>query len=214
MADDNIDKQLIGQVLSSIPYDQVFGAPARAMCDSEIALAKSQSDFILNVGFEKDENGVNKTRYAEFEFEEIDGNNQTKKRKLKIPLILILNMPTTQVTEGTVSFDLEISQSASVKETTAAEGEASASLGWGPFSVSFKAKASYHRECARSTDTRARQHVEMKMARCPPPEAVSLLMEIMREAALGASSGKLPGQQNQLPDNQPKPEPKPEPSHA
>ena len=78
MAD--IDPKLIGQIISSIPYDQAFGAPLAAAIDAQTKAAKSSLDFIMSVGFEKDENGLQKTRYAEFQFEESDNSGTVKKK--------------------------------------------------------------------------------------------------------------------------------------
>ena len=188
MAD--IDTKLIGQIISSIPYDQAFGAPLSAAIDAQSKAAESALNFILKVGFEKDKDGLQKTRYAEFEFDETKNDGQKQTRRLKIPLILLINIPQLEITEGVISFDLEISQNASVSDKIDAGGEVGGNVGWGPFSLSFKAKASYSRESTRKTDTRAKQHVEMTVKQSQPPEALNVMMEIMRDAALGSASGK------------------------
>ena len=193
MAD--IDPKLIGQIISSIPYDQAFGAPLQAAIEAQTHAAKSALDFILAVGFttERDAEGreIRKTNYAEFQFERSSGN-AIEKQSLRVPLILLVNIPQLEITEGEVSFDLEISQNATMKDKVAAEGELEGKVGWGPFSVSLKAKASYDKERTRSTDTRAKQHVLMKVGQAKPPEALSVLMDIMREAALGPAAGVSP----------------------
>ena len=190
MAD--IDTKLIGQIISSIPYDQAFGAPLSAAIDAQTKAARSALDFILTVGFFKDKDGVQKTNYAEFTFEETKGDGSKQSRTLKIPLILLINIPQLEITEGIISFDLEISQNAETKENIAAGGEVEGRVGWGPFSLSFKARASYSRESTRKTDTRAKQHVQMTVKQAEPPEAMSVLMEIMREACLGSTAGVSP----------------------
>ena len=191
MAD--IDTKLIGQIISSIPYDQAFGAPLSAAIDAQEKACNSSLNFILNVAFEPaDKDGLQKTRYAEFEFEETNGNGEKNLRKLRIPLLTLLRIPQLEIERGVISFDLEISQNAEVKDSVSAGGEAEGKIGWGIFSLSFKAKASYSRESTRKTDTRAKQHVEMTIKQAEPPEAVNVMMEIMREAALGSHSGKSP----------------------
>lgn len=188
MAD--IDPDLIGKIISSIPYDQAFGAPLDAAIGAQTRAANSALNFLLNVGFTKDRNGLQKTNYAEFEFEEIKGDGSKEVRKLKIPLILLINIPQLEITEGVVSFDLEVSQTAEHKDNVEAGGELEGKVGWGPFSVSLKARASYAQSNTRKTDTRAKQHVSMTVKQADPPEALNVMMEIMREACLGSSSGK------------------------
>ena len=211
MAD--IDKELIGQVLHSIDYAEVFGTPLAAAVDVQTKAANSALNFIMSVGFTTDEKtGLKKTTYAEFEFEETDGTGQTQTRKLRLPLITIIRLPQLEITDGTVSFDLEISQSAEVKDHLEAGGEASAQVGWGPFSVSFKAKASYSRDTARKTDTRARQHVELNIKQAEPPEAINMLLEIMRDSAMGARSGTSQGSIKNKSGGSPTPTPAPSPA--
>ncbi len=188
MAD--IDPKLIGQIISSIPYDQAFGSPLAAAIDAQTKAAKSSLDFILAVGFHKDEAGIQQTQYAEFKFEEKDEAGHVKTRSLKVPLILLINIPQLEISEGEISFDLEISQTATMKDQVDAGGELEGKVGWGPFSLSLKAKASYSKEQTRSSDTRAKQHVMMKVKQADPPEALNVLLEIMKNAALGAESGR------------------------
>ena len=89
--------------------------------------------------------------------------------------------------EGVVEFSVEISQSASMNDKVEAGGEGSASVGWGMFKLNISAKASYSRETARKTDTRARQNVKVTEAPQDPPEAVSQVLEMLRETSLSLS---------------------------
>lgn len=192
MAD--IDPKLIGQIISSIPYDQAFGSPLAAAIDAQTKAAKTSLDFILAVGFSKttDDKGIEiqKTNYAEFQFEEKDESGIQRIRSLRVPLLLLVNIPQVEIFEGEISFDLEISQTATMKDHVAAGGELEGKIGWGPFSLGLKAKASYDKDRTRSTDTRAKQHVLMKVKQAEPPEALNVMLEIMKNAALGAESGK------------------------
>ena len=188
MAD--IDPALIGQVISAIPYDQAFGAPLAACIDAQTKAANSALNFILNVGFSEDENGVKKTNYAEFQFEDQRPDGSVQTRTLKVPLILLINSPQLEISEGEISFDLEISQSATMKDRVTVDAELEAKVGWGPFSVGLKARSSYDKERTRKTDTRAKQHILMKVKQAEPPEAINLLLETMREACLGSNSGE------------------------
>ena len=190
MAD--IDPSLIGKIITAIPYDQAFGAPLAAAIGAQEKAANSALNFILNVGFETDKDGTKKTRYAEFQFEQDDGTGKPKVRKLRVPLITLVNIPHLEISEGEISFDLEISQSAESKENINAGGEAEGKIGWGIFSLSLKAKASYSKESTRKSDTRAKQHVLMKVKQAEPPEALNVLLEIMKNSAMDASAGTAP----------------------
>ena len=188
MAD--IDPKLIGQIISSIPYDQAFGAPLQAMIEAQTKAAKSALDVVLNVGFLTDENGVRQTQYAEMVYSETKPNGETQSKSLRVPIITLFHLPQVMIESGAISFDLEISQQATMKDTVAVEGELAGKVGWGPFSVSLKAKASYNKERTRSTDTRAKQHVELTLKQAEMPEGLSIMLEIMRNAAVGVDSNK------------------------
>ena len=186
MAD--IDTGLIGQIISSIPYDQAFGGPLQAAIEAQTKAAKSSLDFIMNVGFTTNKDGIKETTYAEMVYSEQKPNGEQTSKTLRMPLITLFNIPQIEIYEGEVSFDLEISQNATMKDCVAAEGELEGKVGWGPFSVSLKAKASYNKERTRSTDTRAKQHVIMKLRQSAMPEGLAIMLEIMRNAAVGVDS--------------------------
>ena len=123
-----------------------------------------------------------------------------------------MNIPQLEISEGEISFSLEISQSAETVDKLAAGGEASAKIGWGPFSVNFKAKASYDRSSTRKSDTRAKQHVMMNVKQADPPEALNVLLEIMKNAAMDASSGTAPPALTDKSGGLPSPSPVPAPA--
>ena len=89
-----------------------------------------------------------------------------------------------QIIDGKIILDVEVSQSAEFKDNIEAGGELTGKVGWGPFSVSLKARASYSKENTRKTDTRAKQHIELNIGQCPLPEGFNLLMERFRNNAL------------------------------
>lgn len=193
-----IDPNLIGAVFSAIPYDKIISQPLEAIIKAQSDAATSALNFIMTVGFSNpDKDGVRKTNQVEFEFYKKDGNGKEVVERVKVPVIAVLNLPSVMIDTAQVTFDLEISQSASIEHDVAAslEGSAELGLGWGPFSVKFNAsaKASYNMKNARSSDTRARQHVEVNVKQFDVPEGMQAMIEIMRNAALGADGGdKLP----------------------
>ena len=188
-----VDSGFAGKVLNSIPYDQVLFQPLQAMISAQTAACQAALDFIMEVGFETGDDGVKKAVYAEFQFEETRADGTVSAKTIRVPMLTIIPIPSVGLQEGTVSFSLEISQSASVSDNVSAGGEGTGKIGWGPFSLSVSAKASYSRDSARKTDTRARQEVSVKVAPMEQPEGMQQVMEILREAALGAgNSGSTP----------------------
>ena len=182
MAD--IDPQFIGKVFSAIPYSEVIGSPLSAMIDAQVKASNSMASFIMSVGFSDDENGVRRAVSVTFEDKVKRSDGTESSEIITMPLIAMIPIPNIQVIDGKIVLDVEISASAEFKEKIDAGGELEGKVGWGPFSVSLKAKASYARENTRKTDTRARQHVEINCGQCEPPEGLQLLIERLRNNAI------------------------------
>ncbi len=183
MAD--IDGKLIGQIFNSIPYSEIIGAPLKAASDAAIKQSKEVADFLLKVGFDTDtESGVKKAINVTFEHSATASDGETKTESVTMPLLAMIPLPNMQIDSGVITLDVEVSQSAVVKENIEAGGEAEGRIGWGPFSVSIKAKASYSKENTRKTDTRAKQHIELHVKQAPLPEGMNLVLEILRNKAI------------------------------
>ena len=186
MAD--IDTGLIGQVFNSIPYGEIFGAPLSAAIDAQERASNNTAKFMLDVGFTTDADGVKKAINVSFQhtIKKSDGTDSTE--TITMPLIAMVPIPNLQITEGKITLDVEISQSAEVKENITAAGEGEGSIGWGPFKIALKAKASYSKENTRKTDTRAKQHIELTVGQCPLPEGMNLVLEQLRNGSLDKPS--------------------------
>ena len=203
MAD--IDTDLIGKVFNSLPYEEIFGAPLSAAISAQERASNNTASFLLRVGFQEDkETGVKKAINVSFEhtIKKSDGTDSVE--TITMPLIAMIPVPNLMIESGVITLDVEISQSAEVKENINAGGELEGKVGWGPFSVSLKAKASYSKENTRKTDTRAKQHIELKVAQCPLPEGMNMVIEQLRNGSLDKPT---PNTQPAIPAPAPAPAP-------
>ena len=183
MAD--IDTDLIGKVFNSLPYAEIFGAPLAAAISAQEKASNNTASFLLRVGFEEDkDSGVKKAINVSFEHTVKKSDGTDSVETITMPLIAMIPIPCLMIESGTITLDVDVSQSAEVKENINAGGELEGKVGWGPFSVSLKAKASYSKENTRKTDTRAKQHIELKVAQCPLPEGMNLVLEQLRNGSL------------------------------
>lgn len=186
--DGEINPDLGSQVLNQIDYSSTVAQPIKAMFDSQIASSEASLKYVMNVCFEKGteaDDGTRKAIYAEVEYQEIDGENNILTRKLRVPMICLIKIPQLEIDTSTVTFDVEVSQTATLKQDIEAGGELGGSIGWGPFSVNLTAKASYSRSNTRKSDTRAKQAITINMKQAEPAEGMNLVLEILREASLG-----------------------------
>ena len=188
MAD--IDPHLIGSVLSEIPMDNIISAPLQAMIKAQVSASKSYADFILNVCFDKE---TGKAKTLEFDYDEVipleDGTHTTQSRKVVVPLATMIDLPNIGVTEGKVSFNMTVSQSYSSHSSTKAQGSFDAKMDWGLFTVEVKGSASHQSEQTRKTDTRARYGFDVQMNRCPTPEGLQRVLDVIMNAAIKGTGG-------------------------
>ncbi|MBD1557267.1 DUF2589 domain-containing protein [Vibrio sp. S9_S30] len=177
-----------------LPMDQLIGGPLSAACDAQVTLAKATSDFIENVGFEKDANGNTSVRMVPFSFEkpeqvkQADGSVaiESTKYKVSVPFISIVSVPTLQVSEVDVNFMMEVKSSFSEQTKTdrAASFAAEAEGKFGPWSVKVKCQGSVasSKETQRKSDNSAKYDVAVKARQSGTPEGLSRVLDILQQS--------------------------------
>ncbi|MDF3196275.1 MAG: hypothetical protein CVV09_04655 [Gammaproteobacteria bacterium HGW-Gammaproteobacteria-13] len=178
-----IDTGLIGSVINALPLDRMISGPLQAMITAQVQASKAYADFLMAVCI-KDGKAVS----VQFDYDEtlVDENGVYKgtvTKKMRIPLLAAISHPNITIEEGSIDFELTISQQAEDTSETAGEGSFEAKLGWGPFSVSVKGSVSHKSTQTRKTDTRARYAISTKIARQDPPEALMRVIDFLTDAA-------------------------------
>ncbi|MDC7223760.1 MAG: DUF2589 domain-containing protein [Spirochaetales bacterium] len=178
-----MNTSLIGSVINALPLDRMISGPLMAMMKAQVTASKMYADFLLSVCIE---NG--KAIAVEFDYDEtlVDTEGQVAgvaKKKMTIPLMAVITHPNICIENGTIDFELEVSQSEEIHEESAQEGELKGSFGWGPFKVSVSGKVSHHKEQTRKTDTRAKYSIHVDAKRQPPPEALMRVIDFLTDAA-------------------------------
>lgn len=179
-----IDTGLIGSVINALPLDRMISGPLMAMMKAQATASKQYADFLLSVCI-KDGKAI----AIEFDYDQTLVDSEGKltglaKKKMRIPLLAAITHPNICVEEGTIDFELEVSQSEEIHEETDAEASLKASFGWGPFKVSVSGKVSHHKEQTRKTDTRAKYSIHVEAKRQPPPEALMRVIDFLTDAAV------------------------------
>lgn len=184
-----------------LPMNDLIGAPLDAAVKANINMARATADFINTVGFGPDvidstgkATGPGAIRMVNFEFErpgiEIVNGVQTRTIevvKMRVPLLAIVPIPNLQVDNVDITFDMEVRSSTSEKSSTdtAATLDATAKVGWGPFSLEVKVHGSVatHKENTRTSDNSAKYHVEVHATNHGVPEGLARVLDIMATAA-------------------------------
>ncbi|HSP76904.1 MAG TPA: DUF2589 domain-containing protein [Myxococcaceae bacterium] len=185
-----------------LPMGELIGGPLMAACDAQVRLANATSDFIKVVGFMPPTDPQNKdalgpVRTATFKFTRpttLAGKEAPKPGEplptedvtLEVPLLAIVKVPSLAIKTVDVTFDMEVKNSETSKESTDASATLSAdvSVGWGPFSakVHISGSVSSHKENTRATDQSAKYHVSVRAADEGMPEGLARVLDMMNSS--------------------------------
>ena len=124
----------------------------------------------------------------QFEYDETivdhEGNFKEVHRKtMRIPLMAAITHPNICIEEGTVDFEMEVSQAEEDTKTNEAEAGLDAKVGWGPFSAKIHGKVSHKSEQTRKTDTRSKYSIHTLVKRQGPPEGLMRVIDFLTDAA-------------------------------
>jgi hypothetical protein len=111
---------------------------------------------------------------------------KVQKVVLSVPFLAIVNVPSLMVKTVDTVFDMEVKSSESYHEAEdkAASLDATAKVGWGPFSAEVKIHGaiSAHKESTRSTDRSAKYHVEVHASDDGMSEGLCRVLDILQKA--------------------------------
>ncbi|MBH3428250.1 DUF2589 domain-containing protein [Pseudomonas alkylphenolica] len=178
-----IDTSLIGSVMNALPLDRMISGPLQAMIQAQVTASKSYADFLMGVCIQD-----GKAVAIQFDYDETLTDEQgvykgTVAKKMQIPLLAAIAHPNIVIEEGTIEFELTISQQAESTSETGGEASFGASLGWGAFKLDIKGQVSHKSSQTRKTDTRARYAFNTKVRRQDPPEALMRVIDFLTDAA-------------------------------
>nr|WP_232456413.1 DUF2589 domain-containing protein [Burkholderia ubonensis] len=163
--------------------DQMIAGPLKAMISAQTQAAKSYADFLMQVCIQG-----GKAVAVQFDYDEtlVDESGVSKgvvQKTMRIPLLAAIVHPIIAIEEGTIDFEMEITQSEKASSSTEAGGEFKAKIGWGPVSVNLSGRVSHKSEQTRSTDTRAKYSIHTQVKRQQPPEALMRVIDFLTDAA-------------------------------
>lgn len=178
-----LDPSFTGGVINALPMDKMISAPLQAMIQAQTDASRAYAEFLQTVCI-KDGKAVT----VDFEYDESIVDSEGKlvgiqSRTVRVPLMSTLTHPVVCLEEGTVDFELEVTQSEMETNATAAEAAIDGSVNWGIVKARFSAKVSHSREQTRSTDTRAKYRFHTVIKRGQPPEAVMRIIDFITEAS-------------------------------
>jgi len=175
---------------AALPMESLIGGPLNAAATAQGQLASITTEFIQNIGLEKDKDGKLSARTVDFHYEKPvkvtdDKGVETWTKvpmDLTVPLLTIVKAPNLQVKEVNVQFDMEVKTSSSSSNETKKDASVEASWsGWGA-KVKFNASVSNTQKSQRSSDTSAKYHIDVKAIDEGAPEGLMKVLDILGEA--------------------------------
>lgn len=200
---DSIDGGLVSmaQQFSGLPMDSLIGGPLQAAASAQQGLAMTQTQYILNTGFNRVvENGQVSYKpitasIAMGQSQPVigaDGSVSVADSHLNVdfPIITMIPIPSLAVTSVDITFDMEVKSSFShetdneTSSKTQEQASFDAKAGWGCFSVEVKGSVSHDSSQSNSDkqsyqkSNDARYHVEVKAEQQPIPEGLKMLLKM------------------------------------
>lgn len=178
-----VDPAFVGSVFNALPLDRMITIPLMAMVQAQVQASKAYVDFLLAVCI-KDGKAV----AVQFDYDETLTDSEGKitgviRKTIRVPLMAAVVHPCICIEEGTIDFELTVSQAEEEKSSTAGEATLEATVGWGPFKVSVHGSLSHKSEQTRKTDTRAKYSIHITAKRQPAPEGLQRIIDHLVDAA-------------------------------
>lgn len=171
----------MAQQFQGLPMDSLIGGPLNAAAKANAAMALTQTTFMLDTCFTKEElTPASGSQAAVYNYKPImikmsltrgvitppdpsvQGSTTTVQpveTKFDLPLITIIPLNSLAVDNVDITFDMEVKssygeeQSQESRTKVAAEASFEAKIGYGPFSATVKGSASYDKEDKSSSSS-------------------------------------------------------------
>lgn len=199
MAIDTTPSTVATNALNALDFTSLIGGPMDAIIKAQALAARTTYEFINEVGLTTDpDTGEKKPVNVTFQY-----NSNGQRTTLTVPLLVILTVPSVEVSSFVIDFIANISASSSSTEETSSDtelgvdAEAEASLGIGPFSIKVKAKANYsskqHSKAAQESkySVEYTMNVRVEGGQSPMPAGLQTVLNILQGSNTSVSPGEM-----------------------
>lgn len=179
--------------LGSIPYSSIIGGPLNAAVEANADASMTAAKFIQDVGFQEAEDDWEATRrpvYVTFSYkkkviDEESGEETTKEFEMKVPLLLLVNIPYFEVSNVTIDFNVKLNSVQTFESSSQfdVESEVKGKQGWFTGNVKWKVNASYQKQKSQSQKIERTydQRVHVEAESVEPPTGVTRVFDVLEE---------------------------------
>jgi hypothetical protein len=179
--------------LGSIPYETIIGGPLNAAVEANADASMTAAKFIQDVGFQEADDDWESSRkpvYVTFSYKKtvIDdesGAESTKEFEMRVPLLLLVNIPYFEVSRVTVDFNVKLNsvQTYATSSKFDIDSEVKGKQGWFTGNVKWKVSASYQKQKSQSQKIERTydQSVHVEAESVEPPTGVTRVFDVLEE---------------------------------
>jgi hypothetical protein len=179
--------------LGSIPYSTIIGSPLNAAVEANADASMTAAKFIQDVGFQESPDtwtSSQKPVYVTFSYkkqviDETTGEETTKEFEMRVPLLLLVNIPYFEVSQVTIDFHVKLN-SVQAFETSSQfdiESTVKGKQGWLTGNVKWKVSTSYQKQKSRSQKVERTydQSVHVEAESVEPPSGTTRVFDVLEE---------------------------------
>ncbi|MGB3266026.1 MAG: DUF2589 domain-containing protein [Microcoleus sp.] len=171
--------------LSSVPLYQIIGAPLLALVQAETQAAQATANFIQQVGFYDDDQGISRLKTVTFRYRKLGVGGNLIEFVVEIPVLSIVPIPTIEVREATIDFAVEINEVVELEQRTAInvnETRSGEDSSLEPNFLGFKAGLA-------KQDSKSAMKINISAGQSDTPVGLLTLFRLM-EQGISTTSGK------------------------
>ena len=179
----------VAEQFNGLPMEDLIAGPLMAACDAQVKLAKSEVQFIQEVGLvqdvDKDGKPVGPMRTREVSFTSTrpvtkgDGTIGEETTEMQVPLLAVVPVPALMIDTVDINFEMEVKSSFKTEQNTDYKAAIDISAGWGPFSVKIHGEVASHSAQTRTSDNSAKYSVRVLAKQAPVPEGLMKVLDYM-----------------------------------
>lgn len=179
--------------LGSIPYSTIIGGPLNAAVEANADASMTAAKFIQDVGFEQSDDSWDSSQkpvYVTFSYkknvlDESSGEETTKEFEMRVPLLLLVNIPYFEVSKVTIDFNVKLNSVQSFETSSQFDVESSVKgkQGWLTGNVKWKVSTSYQKQKSRSQKVERTydQNVHVEAESVEPPSGTARVFDVLEE---------------------------------
>ena len=168
--------------LSSMDFSSLIGGPIQAAVAAQNSASVAQIEFIKEVGM-TEVDGNKKLTLAEFIYSTTNSNGEEVSRKISVPVLAMLNVPSLRIDEMTIDFNAKLTSVETTNTSTDLKVSAELNASYMKM-VSLKASAAYQKKTSATSQIERTYSmvIHVKVVNDELPAGLDRLLTMLEEA--------------------------------